>query len=99
MKNFLLCCCLLAPLVAWGQGCPAEPIRMIVPFPACGPADIFGRGLAQGPSAQLDLVVHAATPADIQKRLNAAAVAALKSPAEQEKRSKLVTATGFREQN
>jgi tripartite-type tricarboxylate transporter receptor subunit TctC len=28
-------------------------MRMIVPFPAGGPADIFGRGLAQGMSAEL----------------------------------------------
>ena len=52
MKNLLLCW-LLAPLFAWGQSYPTKPVRMIVPFPAGGPADIFGRGLAQGMSAEL----------------------------------------------
>jgi tripartite-type tricarboxylate transporter receptor subunit TctC len=35
------------------QSYPSKPIRMIVPFPAGGPADIFGRGFAQGMSEQL----------------------------------------------
>ena len=59
MKKLLLCL-LLAPLLAWAQAYPpkpqaypSKPIRMIVPFPAGGPADIFGRGLAQGMSAEL----------------------------------------------
>jgi tripartite-type tricarboxylate transporter receptor subunit TctC len=38
---------------AAAQSYPSKPIRMIVPFPAGGPADIFGRGLAQGMSEQL----------------------------------------------
>src|SRR6195256_6751155 len=38
---------------ASAQQYPSKPIRMIVPFPAGGPADIFGRGLAQGLSEQL----------------------------------------------
>src|SRR5262249_46708979 len=46
-------CLLLAPLLAWSQAYPSKPIRMIVPFPAGGPADIFGRGLAQGMSSEL----------------------------------------------
>src|SRR6185503_15620577 len=41
------------PLAASAQVYPAKPIRLIVPFPAGGPADIFGRFLAQGMSAQL----------------------------------------------
>src|SRR3954452_469139 len=43
----------LIPAVALAQSYPSKPIRMIVPFPAGGPADIFGRGLAQGMSEQL----------------------------------------------
>ena len=44
---------LCAPALALAQAYPAKPIRMIVPFPAGGPADIFGRGLAQGMSSEL----------------------------------------------
>jgi tripartite-type tricarboxylate transporter receptor subunit TctC len=49
----LLLTWLLLPFLAFAQGYPAKPIRMIVPFPAGGPADIFGRGLAQGMSENL----------------------------------------------
>jgi tripartite-type tricarboxylate transporter receptor subunit TctC len=49
----LLLCVLLLPLWVWGQAYPSKPIRMIVPFPAGGPADIFGRGLAQAMSGEL----------------------------------------------
>ncbi len=52
MKKLLLTW-LLLPFLAFAQGYPAKPIRMIVPFPAGGPADIFGRGLAQGMSENL----------------------------------------------
>ena len=38
---------------AGAQTYPARPVRLIVPFPAGGPADIFGRFLAQGMSARL----------------------------------------------
>ncbi len=57
MRKLVLCklvvCVLLLPLVVWAQAYPSKPIRMIVPFPAGGPADIFGRGLAQGMSSEL----------------------------------------------
>ena len=52
-KLRLLLYVLAAPLLAWAQAYPSKPIRMIVPFPAGGPADIFGRGLAQGMSSEL----------------------------------------------
>src|SRR5437870_10391163 len=44
---------MLLPLAALAQTYPSKPIRMIVPFPAGGPADIFGRGLAHGMSSEL----------------------------------------------
>jgi tripartite-type tricarboxylate transporter receptor subunit TctC len=55
MNFFRIICHLivLIPAVALAQAYPSKPIRMIVPFPAGGPADIFGRGLAQGMSEQL----------------------------------------------
>ena len=43
----------LFPLFALAQGYPTKPVKMIVPFPAGGPADIFGRALGQGMSAEL----------------------------------------------
>ena len=43
----------LFPLLALAQAYPTKPIRMIVPFPAGGPADIFGRALGHGMSAGL----------------------------------------------
>src|SRR5438309_687032 len=42
---------LFAPLLAWAQTYPAKPVRMVIGFPAGGPADIFGRSLAQGMAA------------------------------------------------
>jgi len=36
-----------------GQAYPSKPVRLIVPFPPGGPSDLFGRGLAQGMSANL----------------------------------------------
>jgi tripartite-type tricarboxylate transporter receptor subunit TctC len=43
----------LLPLLAMAQAYPTKPVKMIVPFPAGGPADIFGRALAHGMSADL----------------------------------------------
>ena len=42
-----------APALALAQAYPSKPVRLIIPFPAGGPADIFGRFLAQGMSTQL----------------------------------------------
>jgi tripartite-type tricarboxylate transporter receptor subunit TctC len=42
---------------AAAQSYPAKPVRMIVGFPAGGPADIFGRALAQGMSGELGQTV------------------------------------------
>lgn len=41
----------LCPLLAQAQAYPAKPVKMIIGFPAGGPADIFGRSLAQGMAA------------------------------------------------
>src|SRR5438477_1748293 len=44
---------LLMPMLAWAQAYPTKPVRMVIGFPAGGPADIFGRSLAQGMAADL----------------------------------------------
>ena len=49
----ILAALLLLPLLAFAQGYPSKPVRLIVGFPAGGPADIFGRALAQGMAAEL----------------------------------------------
>jgi tripartite-type tricarboxylate transporter receptor subunit TctC len=41
------------PTLALAQAYPNKPVRLIVGFPAGGPADIFGRALAQGMSTEL----------------------------------------------
>jgi tripartite-type tricarboxylate transporter receptor subunit TctC len=56
MKSFLralACAALLASGAAWAQAYPTKAVRLIIGFPAGGPADIFGRALAQGMSANL----------------------------------------------
>ena len=51
LARFVLCIAVaLIPVAALAQSYPAKPVRLIVPFPAGGPADIFGRFLAQGMS-------------------------------------------------
>ena len=42
---------LLAPAMAAAQEYPAKPIKLIVPFPAGGPNDIFARIVDQKMSA------------------------------------------------
>ena len=53
IRMILCSCALLVPAAVVAQAFPSKPVRLIVPFPAGGPADIFGRFLAQGMSAQL----------------------------------------------
>ena len=50
MKLLRLLVLALLPLMASAQTYPTKPVRMIIGFPAGGPADIFGRALAQGMS-------------------------------------------------
>src|SRR3981189_2378515 len=44
---------LFLPVLAWAQSYPNKPVRMVIGFPAGGPADIFGRSMAQGMAADL----------------------------------------------
>ena len=44
---------LLWPAAAWAQTYPVKPIKLIVPFPAGGPADLFARSLGSGLGAEL----------------------------------------------
>ena len=52
MKKILLLL-LALPTLAVAQAYPNKPVRLIVGFPAGGPADIFGRALGQGMSTEL----------------------------------------------
>ena len=56
MKKFLAVL-LLVPALALAQAYPSKPVRLIVGFPAGGPADIFGRALAQGMAGELGQTV------------------------------------------
>ena len=49
----LLSAMVLWPAAAVAQGYPAKPIKLIVPFPAGGPADFFSRTLANGLGPEL----------------------------------------------
>jgi tripartite-type tricarboxylate transporter receptor subunit TctC len=44
---------LLLPGAAFAQGFPGKPIKLIVPFPAGGPADLFARVLGNAMGAEL----------------------------------------------
>jgi tripartite-type tricarboxylate transporter receptor subunit TctC len=49
----LSCAAAFLPPAACAQTYPAKPIKLIVPFPAGGPADLFARVLGNGMSADL----------------------------------------------
>ena len=51
MNLLRLLALVLFPALAAAQGYPDKPVKLIIPFPAGGPSDIFGRGLAQGMAA------------------------------------------------
>ena len=51
MRLLRLLALVLFPVLAAAQGYPNKPVKLIIPFPAGGPSDIFGRGLAQGMAA------------------------------------------------
>ena len=56
MKALLLVLVSIFVPAALAQQYPAKPVKLIVGFPAGGPADIFGRALAQGMSSELEPV-------------------------------------------
>ena len=43
IASVLLPAASLWPSAAWTQNYPVKPIKLIVPFPAGGPADLFAR--------------------------------------------------------
>lgn len=53
MRLLRLLALLLFPSLVLAQAYPSKPLKLIIPFPAGGPSDIFGRGLAQGMAAEL----------------------------------------------
>jgi tripartite-type tricarboxylate transporter receptor subunit TctC len=52
-RSFFLFAFFVLSTATGAQNYPSKPLRLIVPFPPGGPADIFGRGFAQGLSSQL----------------------------------------------
>lgn len=58
MKRILLIAvAMFVSASAFSQGYPARPVRLVVGFPAGGPADIFGRIFAQGLGANIGQTV------------------------------------------
>lgn len=57
LRQLLILAAALLPATVLAQAYPTKPVRLIVPFPAGGPADLFGRGLAQGMSGELGQTV------------------------------------------
>ena len=53
MKWFLMVALALAPVSLWAQAYPAKPVRVIVPFPPGGTADLLTRTTAQKLAASL----------------------------------------------
>src|SRR5256714_352251 len=47
MRRFFLCCCVLLAVPAWAQEWPAKAVRIIVPFPPGGSADLLPRVVAE----------------------------------------------------
>lgn len=52
-RRHLFAAALAAPAIAHAQWTPDRPLRLVVPFAAGGPADLFGRIFAEALSAQL----------------------------------------------
>src|SRR4051794_31696414 len=53
IASVLLTAASLWPSASWPQNSPVKPIKLIVPFPAGGPADLFARSLGNGLGADL----------------------------------------------
>ena len=53
LKKLFIIVISIAPAFALAQAYPSKPVRMVIGFPAGGPADIFGRTLAHGMAAEL----------------------------------------------